>query len=102
MEKFLSLPVTNEQNQLVSANQVALVEQASTTTVIITYHSGLATTITHATAGAGVETARDGIQKAIEASLKTVWTKPVYEVPASNIPFAISGIATALLVQPAS
>lgn len=100
MEKFLSIPVTDEQNQLVSANNVALVEQASTTTVVITYHSGLATTITHATAGSGVETERDAIQDAIVAVHKQKWVDPVYQV--SGLPFAVSGIATALLVQPAT
>lgn len=100
MEKFLSIPVTDEQNQLVSANNVALVEQASTTTVVITYHSGLATTITHATAGSGVETERDAIQDAIVEALKQKWTLPVKQV--DNLPFTVSGIATALLAQPTS
>lgn len=93
MEKFISLPVTSEQNQLVSANGVILVEQASTTTVTITYSSQAVVTITHATAGAGVETARDGVQDAIVSALQKAWTEPAYAVPASNIPFAISGIA---------
>tara|TARA_R110000822_G_scaffold36734_16_gene103270 strand:- start:7464 stop:7772 length:309 start_codon:yes stop_codon:yes gene_type:complete len=100
MEKFLSIPVTSEQSQLLSAIGVVLVEQASTTTVAVTYQSGLVATITHATAGAGVETARDGIQDAISAALKTEWTKPVYAVPAAKIPFAVSGIALSFMVQP--
>ena len=67
--KVFSIPVTNEQNQLVSATDVVLVEQASTTTVTITYKFGKVTTITHATAGSGDETERDAIQDAIVAAL---------------------------------
>lgn len=100
MEKFLSIPVTSEQSQLLAATGVVLVEQASTTTVTVTYKSGLIATITHATAGAGDETARDGIQDAIVAALQKAWTEPAYAVPASNIPYAISGIALSFMVQP--
>lgn len=93
MEKFLSIPVTNEQNQLVSANGVILVEQASTTTVTITYAGGKVVTLTHGTAGAGDETERDAIQSAIVAALQTPWYKVSYQV--SGLPFAVSGIAVA-------
>lgn len=93
MEKFLSIPVTSEQNQLVSATGVILVEQASTTTVTITYAGGKVVTLTHATAGAGVETERDAIQNAIVAALQTPWYKVSYQV--SGLPFAVSGIAVA-------
>lgn len=102
MEKFLSIPVTSEQNQLLSATDIVLVEQATTTTVVVQYKNGIAATITHATAGAGVETARDGIQEAILAALQKPWTEPSYQVPTSKIPFAISGIAVAFIVQPAA
>jgi hypothetical protein len=37
MAKFLSIPVTSEGNQLVSADNIKLIEQASTTTVTIVY-----------------------------------------------------------------
>ena len=93
MEKFLSIPVTSEQNQLVSATNVVLVEQASTTTVTITYNGGKVVTLTHATAGAGVETERDAIQAAIVAALQTPWYKVSFQV--SGLPFAVSGIAVA-------
>ena len=97
MEKFLSIPVTNEQNQLISATGIILIEQASTTTVTVTYKSGSASgdviTITHATAGAGDETMRDAIQNAVVAALQTSWTNVVYQV--SNLPYAVSGIALA-------
>jgi len=95
MEKFLSIAVTNEQNQLVAATGIILVEQGSTTTVVVTYKGGKVVTITHATAGAGDETARDGIQDALEAALTTAWTSPVYSVPSTNLPYAVSGIAVA-------
>lgn len=93
MEKFLSIPVTNEQYQIVSATDIKLVEQASTTTVTITYGAGKVVTITHATAGAGNETQRDAIENAIIATLSEAWTKVSF--PVDNLPFAVSGIAIA-------
>lgn len=97
MEKFLSIPVTNEQYQLVSATDIALIEQASTTTVTITYKSGGTSsdviTITHATAGSGDETMRDAIQNAVIAALQTQWYNVAYTV--ANLPYAVSGIAIA-------
>ncbi len=93
MQKFLNIPVTNEQNQLVAVSGIVLIEQASTTTVVITYDGGKATTITHATAGAGDETQRDAIQDAVVAALTTSWTNPAYNV--ENLPYAVSGIAVA-------
>lgn len=93
MEKFLSIPVTDEQNQLVSATGVVLVEQASTTTVTIAYKEGTVVTLTHATAGAGDETERDAIQDAIVNALATNWKKVTYEV--TGLPYAVSGIAAA-------
>ena len=93
MEKFLFIPVTGEQSQLVSCTDIKLIEQASTTTVTIIYGGGKVITMTHATAEAGVETERDAIQAAVIAALQTVWTKPAYAV--TNLPFAVSGIAIA-------
>ena len=93
MEKFLSIPVTNEQNQLVSATDIVLVEQASTSTVTITYKFGKLTTITHATAASGDETERDKIQDAIIAVNKQKWTEPSLQV--DDLPYAVSGIAVA-------
>lgn len=93
MEKFLSIPVTNEQNQLVSCTDIKLIEQGSTTTVVITYGGGKVTTITHATAGSGSEEMRDAIQNAVIAALQTAWSQPSYEV--SGLPLAVSGIAIA-------
>jgi len=93
MEKFLSIPVTNEQSQLVSANGIILIEQASTTTVTLTYAGGKVVTITHATAGSGDETERDAIQNAVIAALQTSWTHVLS--PVTNLPYAVSGIAVA-------
>jgi hypothetical protein len=96
MEKFLSIPVTDQQNQLVSATGIVLIVQASTTTVVINYKSSTGTdvvTITHAAAGAGDESMRDAIQSAVVAALGTSWTYVAYQV--DNLPFAVSGIAIA-------
>lgn len=97
MEKFLKIPVTSEQFQLVSATDILLIEQASTTTVTIAYKSASTSadilTITHATAGSGDETMRDALQDAMVAALQTPWMEVVY--PVTNLPYAVSGIAIA-------
>jgi hypothetical protein len=93
MEKFLSIPVTNEQSQLVSANGIILIEQASTTTVTLTYAGGKVVTITHATAGSGDETERDAIQNAVIAALQTSWTHVLN--PVTDLPYAVSVLAVA-------
>lgn len=96
MEKFLSIPVTSEQNQLVSATGIVLIVQASTTTVAIHYKASTGTdvvTITHATAGAGDETMRDAIQNAVVSALTTSWTYVKFQV--NNLPYAVSAIAIA-------
>jgi len=96
MEKFLSIPVTNEQNQLVSATGIVLISQNSTTTVHVHYKASIASdvvTITHATAGAGDETMRDAIQNAVISALQTPWTAVAFNV--SNLPYAVSAITVA-------
>jgi hypothetical protein len=96
MEKFLRIPVTNEQTQILSATGIVLIEQESTTTVHVHYKASTATdvvTITHATAGSGNEAMRDAIQNAVIASLEEGWTKVAYDVV--NLPFAVSGITVA-------
>ena len=96
MEKFLSIPVTNEQRQLLSATGIVLITQASTTTVAVHYKSSTGTdvvTITHAAAPSGSEVMRDAIQSAIVSALGTSWTNVAYQV--ENLPFAVSGIAIA-------
>jgi hypothetical protein len=96
MEKFLSIPVTSEQNQLLSATGIVLIIQASTTTVTVHYKASIATdivTITHAAAGAGDESMRDAIQAAVVSALTTSWTYVAFQV--NNLPFAVSGITIA-------
>ena len=93
MTKFLNIPVTSEQYQLVAINDIAIIEQASTTTVTIAYGGGKVITLTHATAGAGDETERDAIQDAVVTALATSWTNPAYDV--DTLPYAVSGIAIA-------
>ena len=93
MEKFLSIPVTNEQRQLISATGIVLVSQNSTTVVHVHYKASTGTdvvVITHAAAPAGNESMRDAIQDAVVASLGTSWTNVAYEV--TNLPFAVSAI----------
>jgi hypothetical protein len=96
MEKFLSIPVTNEQNQIISATGIVLISQNSTTTVHVHYKASAASdvlTITHAAAGAGDETMRDAIQDAVVAALTTSWTNVSYTV--ANLPYAVSAITVA-------
>jgi len=89
MEKFLQIPVTGEQKQIVSVLDIKLVEQASTTTVTLAYGSGKVVTITHAALGAGSEVMRDEVQNAIVRSLETGWTSVVYDYSPSS---AVSNI----------
>lgn len=94
MEKFLSIPVTNEQRQLISATGIVLIEQESTTVVHVHYKSSAGTdvvAITHAAAPAGNESMRDAIQDALVSALSTSWTNVAFQV--GNLPFAVSGIA---------
>jgi hypothetical protein len=93
MSKFLSIPVTNEQNQLVGLDGLVLVEQGSTTTVVMTYQGGKVVTLTHAAAGAGDETQRDYIEASVLKALKLKYWKPEYQCDA--LPYAVSGIAVA-------
>ena len=95
MAKFLSIPVTNEGNQLVSAEGIKLIEQASTTTVTITYGGAAAQdviTITHAAVAAGSEEMRDVIQDAVVDAHQSLWHNVVTTVAPSK---AVSGIAIA-------
>jgi len=95
MAKFLSIPVTNEGNQLVSAEGIKLIKQASTTTVTITYGGAAAQdviTITHAAVAAGSEEMRDVIQDAVVDAHQSVWHNVVTTVAPSK---AVSGIAIA-------
>lgn len=94
MEKFLSFPVTGRINQLVSANNIILVEaaadSATATSTLITYASGKIVTITHAAQVAF--SMCDAIQLAIANALATSWTNVVY---VAQVPQAISDIDVA-------
>jgi hypothetical protein len=94
MEKFLSIPVTSQGNQLVSANNVILVEaaadSATATTTLITYAGGKVVTLTHAAQVA--YSMKLAIQNAIAAALQTSWTNVVYDV---TVPQAVSDIDVA-------
>lgn len=97
MAQFLRIAVTSEGNQLISARGVKLVEQASTTTTVITYGSGSTgadvITITHAAEEAGGYTSRDAIQQAlIDAHDSRFNPNVVIDV---TMPLVVSGIAIA-------
>ena len=83
MEKFLSIPVTSEGNQLVPVTDVKLIEWESTTSTSLTYGSGKVVTITHASVGAATGTNsgnqfRQFIQSSAVAALQTSWTNPSF------------------------
>tara|TARA_R100001244_G_scaffold128204_2_gene99091 strand:- start:661 stop:990 length:330 start_codon:yes stop_codon:yes gene_type:complete len=92
MEKFLSMPVTNEGNQLVSCNDVKCVEMgdeagANTTThVAVFYGSGkvVDVTFTPAVAAANVEV-RTSLQDALTSALATSWTNLTREWPPQGV-----------------
>jgi hypothetical protein len=91
MEKFLSIPVTGQANQLVSANNVILVEagsdSATATTTLITYAGGKVVTLTHAAQVAF--SMRTAIQNAIVAAQQQPWYNVVY---VTTVPKAVSDI----------
>ena len=85
MQKFLSIPVTNEQNQLVSCNDIKLIEVGDgsgsnpTTTTTLFYGGGKKVTLTHAAVSAGSEEMRDAIQDGVVQVLKQQWTEVVLQ-----------------------
>lgn len=93
MAKFLSIPVASEQKQLVSADGIILLEQASTTTVVITYASAKAVTVTHAASAAGSEEVRDYLQDSIVFAQQQPWHQVKYVCDA--LPKAVSAIVVA-------
>lgn len=92
MQKFLSIPVTGEQSQLVSANDIKLIDQFSTTVVKIHYGGGKVTSITHTTAAMGSEEMRDAIQDGVVSILSQRWTNVSIDLV---MPKAVSTIAIA-------
>ena len=110
MKKFLKLYVTNTDEtagyRLVAIDGILQVLQASTTSVTITYSTGISDTdvltITHSTIAANAHTVRDFIVDQIDKALQTSWQTPIYTVNATfpdnaagTAPITIAGIAIA-------
>ena len=101
MQKFLSIPVTGEQNQIVSCNDIKLIEVGDgaspvanpTTTTTIYYGGGKKVTLTHAAVASGSEDMRDAIQDGVVQVLKQQWTEVILQM--DSLPKAVSGIAIA-------
>ncbi len=92
MQKYLSIPVKNEQNQLVLINDIAIVEQASTSKVEIHYTSGKKVEVNHDTMAANNEEVRDAIEDSILEALQLSWQKPSVQVSLAGITDAGGGI----------
>jgi hypothetical protein len=121
MEKFISIPVVNKQNesvnyQLISATQILLIEQTGSSTISIYYkYGGSRDPLTieylgNSSSSEQAYTARaidsigaigaepvidDGmlsaIQNGVVAALQTPWSSVAYSI--SNLPFAVSSIS---------
>jgi len=92
MQKYLSIPVKNEQNQLVLINDIALVEQAGVDLVEIHYTSGKKVKVNHDTMAANNEDVRDAIEDSILEALQLSWQKPSVQVSLAGITDAGGGI----------
>ncbi len=92
MQKYLSIPVKNEQNQLVLINDIAIVEQASTSKVEIHYTSGKKVEVEHDVMAANNEEVRDAIEDSILEALQLSWQKPSVQVSLAGITDAGGGI----------
>lgn len=92
MQKYLSIPVKNEANQLVLVNEIALVEQASTSKVEIHYTSGKKVEVDHDTMAANNEDVRDRIEENILSVLSQSWTQPSIQVSLGGLTDAGGGI----------
>ena len=86
---------TISNNQLVSASEVLLVEQASTSTVTITYDSPSTSadviTLTHVPVSAGSEAVRDIIEDVLSDCYTSSWTDVSHDV--STLPNQVIGIS---------
>ena len=92
MQKYLSIPVKNEANQLVLVNEIALVEQATTSKVEIHYTSGKKVEVEHDTMAANNEDVRDRIEENILSVLSQSWTQPSIQVSLGGLTDAGGGI----------
>ena len=90
MEKFISVPVTGQPNQLISVTDVVLVSSSSATSTQTTiyYKGNVILSITHA-AQVGYDM-RTAILDAINNALATSWTNVVY---VAQVPRAVSSIS---------
>ena len=91
MTKYLSIPVKNEANQLVLVNDIALVEQASTSQVDIHYTSGKKVEVAHDVMAANNEDVRDRIEENIIDVLTLSWTNPSIQVSFGGLTDAAGG-----------
>jgi len=94
MQKFLSIPVLNEDNQLLALDGLVLVEQASTSTVVFHYQSGAIATVTHEVMAVNNEEVRNKFQDAILTVLKQSWQHPSIQVSLSGLTDAGGGAVT--------
>lgn len=88
MQKFLSIPITatGETSQLISANDIVLIEQASTTSIVITYQGGKTNTLTIGAAmGATDVTVRDRIQGAVISAWQSSWTNVKHDLSLAGL-----------------
>lgn len=92
MEKFLSIPVTSQGNQLVSVSGIKLIDAASATetATTIAYAGGKVTTVTSAAQVAF--SMRDFLQDSMVEALQSPWRQVVHQV---TPPQAVSEIAVA-------
>jgi hypothetical protein len=85
---------TVNNSQLVSGSGVLLVEQASTSTVTITYEGAAAAdvvTLTHTPVASGSEAVRDLIEESIVKGYASSWTDVSHDV--STLPNQVIGIS---------
>jgi hypothetical protein len=86
---------TISNSQLVSGSGVLLVEQASTSTVTITYDAAAAAadvvTLTHTPVASGSEAVRDLIEESIVKGYTSSWTDVSHDV--SSLPNKVIGIS---------
>jgi hypothetical protein len=98
MKKFLSFPIDGATPQLLAVDGIIIVEQASTSTVTVTYGNAAAQDVATITFGAvfaaSDDTARDRVQDSIIAALATSWTNPKYDVNLGGLVDATGAAAT--------
>ena len=94
MQKFLSIPVLNEANQLVALDGLVMIEQASTSTCVFHYQSGAIATVTHEVMAGNNEDVRNKFQDYVLESLQQSWQHPSIQVSLSGLEDAAGGAVT--------